>query len=44
MHISMAATQGAQAIKLWHCLYITQPCAVYLGLQLWKLKASQQRK
>ena len=32
-HISIAATQGAQAIKLWHCLYITRPCVVYLGLQ-----------
>ena len=32
-HISMAATQGAQAIKLWHCLYITRPCTVYLSLQ-----------
>ena len=29
MHISMAATQGAQAIKL----YKTWPCIVYLGLQ-----------
>ena len=29
----MAATPDAQAIKLWHCLYITLPCIVYLGLQ-----------
>ena len=36
MHISTAATEGAQAIKLWHCLYITWPCTVYLGLQRWK--------
>ena len=33
-----------QAIKLWHCLYITRPCIIYLGLQQWKLTASQQRK
>ena len=44
MHILMAAILDVQAIKLWHCLYITQPCVIYLGLQQWKLKVSRQRK
>ena len=32
-HILMVVTPDVQAIKLWHCLYIMQPCIIYLGLQ-----------
>ena len=44
IHISMAATPDAQAIKLLHCLYITRPCIIYLGLQQWKLEASSTKE
>ena len=30
--------------KLWHYLYITRPCIVYLGLQQWRLKVSPHMK
>ena len=32
-HISMVVTPDVQVIKLWHCLYITWSCIIYLGLQ-----------
>ena len=39
MHILMAATQGAQAIKLWHCLYITWPLHRILRLAMMEVKS-----
>ena len=44
MHISMAATPDVQAIKLWHCLYITRPCIVYLGLQPMEVKSESTKE
>ena len=43
-HISMAATQGAQAIKLWHCLYITWPCACILRLAMMEVKSKSTKE